>query len=146
MTDKIVRVRDVMKTTLFIVDGLSSVDFAIREMQRRSVSSLIIERRNADDEYGIVTVRHIAEKALARNLPLKRTSVYEIMTKPALTVTADMNAKYAVRLISRLGRTRALVTQDTELIGLVTLRDLVVGYTALQDPQDPEEVEDEDGS
>jgi len=130
MTEKVVRVGDIMRTDLHIIDGLSTVAEAIREMQRLSVSSLIIDRRNGDDEYGLVTVRHIAAKVLGENRPPERTSVYEIMTKPALTVSAEMNAKYAIRLLARLYRTRALVTRDTELIGLVSLRDLVVGYGA----------------
>jgi signal-transduction protein with cAMP-binding, CBS, and nucleotidyltransferase domain len=134
MTDNVVRVADVMRTTLHIVDGLSSVARAIAEMRRLGVSSLIIERRNADDEYGIVTVQDIAAKVLAHNRPAARTSVYEVMTKPALTLPAGMNAKYAIRLLAQLDLTRALVTRDAELIGLVTLRDLVVGHAGRTEP------------
>ena len=133
MTEPVVKVADVMRTELHIVDGLSSVEEAIDEMQRLSVSSLIIQRRNADDEYGIVTVQDIAEKVLSHNKPAARTSVYEVMTKPALTLVAAMNVKYAIRLLSRLGLSRALVTRDDTLIGLVTLRDLVVGYAGRAD-------------
>jgi len=134
MTEQIVRVAEVMQTDLHIVDGLSSVAEAIARMQQLQVSSLIIERRNGDDEYGIVTVQDIAAKVLARNRPAARTSVYEVMTKPALTLPAGMNAKYAIRLLARLGQTRALITRDAELIGLVTLRDLVVGYAGQAEP------------
>ena len=54
------------------------------------------ERRNADDEYGILTVRDIAAEVVGANRSVARTSVYEVMTKPALTVAADMNVKYAI--------------------------------------------------
>lgn len=136
MPDMIIRVADLMQTSLHIIDGLSSVEEALRQMKRLGVSSLIIDRRGPDDEYGVVTVRHIAEKVISRNHSLTRTSVYEIMTKPAITVPADMNVKYAIRLMVRLSRTRALVTRGRELIGLVTLRDLVVGSTSVQVPDD----------
>jgi CBS domain-containing protein len=50
------------------------------------------------------------------------------MTKPALTVSGDMNVKYAIRLLARLGLSRALVVGDDGLLGLVTQRDLVLGH------------------
>jgi CBS domain-containing protein len=56
------------------------------------------------------------------------------MTKPALTVAAEMNVKYAIRLLARFAINRALVTRDGELVGLVTLRDLVVGYAGRSEP------------
>jgi len=136
MADKIIRVADLMQTSLHMIDGLSSVEHAVRQMKRLGVSSLIIDRRTPDDEYGVVTVRHIAEKVISQNRSTTRTSVYEIMTKPAITVPADMAVKYAIRLMVRFSRTRALVTRDRELIGLVTLRDLVVGSTPVQVPEE----------
>lgn len=123
-----IRVAEVTRTSLHVVDGLATVQDAIEEMHRHSVSSLVIERRDDDDEYGVVTVHDIAAKVVAVNRSAERTSVYEIMTKPALTVSAEMNVKYAIRLLSRLGLTRALVTDGNALLGLVTLRDLVVSY------------------
>ena len=131
-----VKVADTMQTSLHTVSGLSSVEDAIGEMSRLGVSSLVIERRNHGDEYGIVSVRDIAAKVVGVNKSISRISVYEIMTKPALTVAADMNVKYAIRLLSRFGINRALVTRDDELVGLVTLRDMVVGYAAKTEPRD----------
>ena len=52
------------------------------------------------------------------------------------TVTAEMNVKYALRLLARFGINRALVTRDGELVGLVTLRDMVVGYAGSTEPRD----------
>jgi CBS domain-containing protein len=128
MPDTVVKVDEVMQTELHMVDGLSSVADAISEMSRLGVSSLLIERRNAGDEFGVVTMRDIARKVVGASKSTARTSVYEVMTKPALTVAAGMNVKYAIRLLSRFGINRALVTRDNELVGLVTLRDMVVGY------------------
>ncbi len=130
METPIVKVADMMQTSLHVVDGLASVQEAIEEMKRHSVSSLVIERRHDGDEYGVVTVHDIADKVVAVNRSATRTSVYEIMTKPALTLGADMNVKYAIRLLARFGLTRALVTGEAGLLGLVTLRDLVLSYSS----------------
>jgi signal-transduction protein with cAMP-binding, CBS, and nucleotidyltransferase domain len=136
MNNPVVKVADLMQTSLHTIDGLASVQDAIAEMSRLGVSSLVIERRNADDEYGVVTVRDIAAKVIARHRSVARSSVYEIMTKPALTVASDMNVKYAIRMLSRFAINRALVTRDDELVGLVTLRDMVLGYPGKTEPKD----------
>ncbi len=132
MESGFVRVADVMRTELHMVDGLASVQSAIEEMNRLKVSSLVIEHRHEGDEYGIVTVRDIAAKVVAVNRSTERTSVYQIMTKPALTISADMNVKYAIRLLARLQHGRALVTSGGTLIGLVSLRDMVLSYADLE--------------
>ncbi len=122
------KVGEVMRTSLHIVDGLSSVRSAIREMERLKVSSLVIDRRHEGDEYGVLTMQDIAAHVIAENRSAERTSVYQVMTKPALTLSAEMNVRYAIRLLVRLGITRALVTRNDALAGLVTLRDLVIGH------------------
>lgn len=134
MGRKVVRVSDVMSTSLHMVSGLASVQEAITEMKRHNVSSLIIDRRDKDDEFGVITVHDIASKVVAENKSTERTSIYEVMTKPALTLDLEMNAKYAIRLLSRFRLARALVTYGEELRGIVTLRDMVLGYV---DPEEP---------
>ena len=136
MPETVVKVEGVMQTTLHTIDGLASVRDAIGEMNRLGVSSLVIERRHPGDEHGVVTVRDIASKVVGASRSAARTSVYEVMAKPALTVTAGMNVKYAIRLLARFGINRALVTRDDQLVGLVTLRDMVVGYAGRIEPKD----------
>ena len=128
MSSEEVKVGDVMQTSLHMIDGVASVQDAIDEMRRLSVSSLVIERRHEGDEHGIVTVQDIAAQVVSLNRAAQRTSVYEVMTKPALTLGAAMHVKYAIRLLSRLGLGRALVTDGEGLRGFVTLRDLVLAY------------------
>ncbi len=128
MEPDFVRVEDVMQDSLFMISGLASVKEAILEMQRHRVSSLMIERRHEGDEYGIVTVNEIAARVISVNRSLERTTIYEIMNKPTLTLNPKMNVKYAIRFLSQLGHRRALVTGEDGLLGFVTLRDLVLSY------------------
>ncbi|MFQ5565318.1 MAG: CBS domain-containing protein [Paracoccaceae bacterium] len=136
MPDPVIKVADVMQTKIHTIDGLASVQEAIGEMSRLGVSSLLIERRGEGDEYGVVTVRDIASKVVGAGRSVARASVYEVMAKPAVTVAAEMNVKYAIRLLARFGINRALVTRDGELVGLVTLRDMVVGYAGRTEPRE----------
>lgn len=122
------RVDSVMQTELLFIDGLASVSEALRQMRAHGVSSLVIEKRHEGDEFGFLTVNEIADRVIALNKPLGRTAVYEVMDKPILTIAPSMQVKYAVRLLSQLNRRRALVKDDSGLIGFVSLRDLVLSY------------------
>lgn len=128
MTEAIIKVGDVMTTELQTINGLASVREAIDQMRDTSTSSLVIERRHEGDEYAVVSVQDIAETVISQNRSVDRTSIYEVMTKPALTVSADMNIKYAIRLFVRLGVRRALVTRGGKVVGFVSQRDMVVRY------------------
>ncbi|NDW54169.1 CBS domain-containing protein [Aliiroseovarius sp. PrR006] len=124
------KVRDVMQGTIYMISGLATVREAVNEMEAKGVTALVIERRHEDDEYAIVSIDMIAERAIALNKSLDRTNVYEVMDKPALTVSDHMAVKYAVRLLSRLDHRRALVIEHGKACGLVTLRDMVLSYAA----------------
>lgn len=120
------RVRDVMTPSPRTVDGLTSVHEAIALMRDTGVSALVIDRRHDDDEYGMVSVQDIAAQVIAEDRPPERISVYEIMSKPVLTVGVDMDVRHAIRLLARVRLSRALVVEDGEMVGIVTLRDLAI--------------------
>ena len=125
------RVRDLMVEELHTIDGLATVADAMVLMERHRVSSLVVNRRNEDDELGLVVVADIARGVIAENRAPERVNVYEIMSKPLLTLPEDMLAKYAVRLLTRFEISRAVVIDhDRNAIGIVTLRDLIMGYAA----------------
>ena len=124
---KIVRVRDVMHSRFCRVDGLITVDQALQRMHEENAQALIIEKRDADDEYGIVLLSDIAKKVLAPNRAPERVNVYEIMSKPALGVRPDMQVRYCARLFDQFGLNLAPVIDSAgEIIGLVSYEDLTL--------------------
>ena len=84
------RVRDVMVTELHTIDGLATIAQALTTMRRHAVSTLVVERRDEDDEVGLVEVVDIAD-LVAGDRALDRVSVYEVMSKPVVMV-AGRNA------------------------------------------------------
>ena len=56
-----------MVTDLFSIDGLATVSEAMQMMKRHHVSSLVVDRRDADDEVGLVEVAAIANEVIGRN-------------------------------------------------------------------------------
>ncbi len=121
-----VRVRDVMAGTYVMVDGLMTVYEGIHLAKKHQVKALIVDKRHEDDEYGIVLMNDIAKKVLAQNRSPQRTNIYEIMTKPALSVSPDMNVKYCARLFERFGISRAPVIDCGKVIGMVSYNNIVV--------------------
>ena len=123
-----IQVRDVMTPDPKVIDGLANVRAAIELMRQNRVSSLVIDRRHDGDEYGLISVHDIAAEVIATNRSPDRVSVYEIMSKPVLTVNVAMNVKYAIRLISRFRLNRALAVEHGKMVGIVTLRDMSIRY------------------
>lgn len=121
-----VQVREVMTPSPIAIDGLATVDQAVDLMREKNVSSLVVDKRDEADEYGILAVHDVAEEVIGKDRSPERVSVYEIMSKPVLSVDVAMNVKYAVRLLTRFRLTRALVLQEGKVAGFVTLRDLVL--------------------
>jgi len=123
-----VPVSQVMTAHPMIIDGLATVREAVRTMRDHHVRSLVINKRFESDEYGLVVISDVAAKVAATDRPADRVSVYEIMTKPVLTVPADMDIRYALRMLCHFEVSRALVLDKGELVGIVTLRDLTFRY------------------
>ena len=128
MSEERDRVEGAMVTELYSIDGLATVGEAMQMMKQHHVSSLVVERRDADDEVGLVEVADIAKEVIGQNRAPDRVSVYEVMTKPVVTLPPGMLVRYAVRLLARLGLSRAVVVDEARnAVGMATLRDLVLG-------------------
>jgi CBS domain-containing protein len=115
-----------MSSRIVSIDGMATVREAAALMRQERVHSLLVNKRHADDAWGIVSVQDIINNVL---IPAKRAdevNVYEIMAKPVMTVPADMDIRYIARLLHRAGMRRAPVEENGQLIGMVTLSSLVL--------------------
>ena len=124
----IIRVSDVMKNDFDMVDGIDTVQTALQKMEHHDSHVLIINKRNDDDEYGMVLLADIAKKVIAKDRSPERVNLYEIMSKPVITVRADMDIRYCARLFNSFGLNVAPVVQDDcgKLVGTVSYNDIVL--------------------
>jgi len=123
---KLIRVRDVMSDRFKIMDGLATVQEGLDTIKESGVRALIVDKRNADDAYGIVLLSDLAKKVLARNRSRKRVSLYEIMSKPVLWIEPDMNIRYCARMFDTFGLSVAPVVEDGQVIGMVSYHEIVL--------------------
>lgn len=122
----IVRVRDVMKKGFDLVDGRMTIAEAIKMMKHKDNKALIVDKRDDDDEYGILMLSDIAKQVVAMNRSQDRVNVYEVMAKPVVSVRPDMQTKYCARLFDRFGLNRAPVIEHGKVIGMVSYTDMVL--------------------
>lgn len=123
---EIIRVEDIMYKDVLSIDGMASAKEAAAMMRSLRVSELLVARRNDDDAWGIVTVMDIMKDVFVADRDADTVFVYEIMTKPVVTIPARMDIRYAVRLLERIGVRRAPVEYQGEIVGMMTLSSLVL--------------------
>jgi predicted transcriptional regulator len=123
---QLIRVRDVMKPNYDMIDGKLTVEDALRAMRHVETKTLIVEKRDEDDEYGVVLISDIAKQVLAKDRSPKRVNIYEIMSKPVITVRPDMDIRYCARLFEQFGLSRAPVIEDSKIVGIISFTDMVL--------------------
>ena len=130
---KRIRVRDVMKSNYGTISRNATIEEALKEMKRLKTTVLVVDKRDENDEYGLLLVSDIARKVLAKDRASSRVNTYEVMTKPAVCVDPDMDIRYCSRLMATFNLMRVLVVKDNLVIGTVNPGVLVLdGLVALE--------------
>ena len=122
----VIRVKDVMKTDFGTIDGIATVADALKKMKALKTAVLIVNKRNEDDEYGMLTSGDIARHVLAKDRAPDRVNVYEIMSKPVISVHPDMDIRYCSRLFANYNLIRAPVLENNKIVGMVSPNSLVL--------------------
>jgi len=126
VSQTIIRVKDVMKTEFDCVDGMTTVADALKTMQHKETKLLVVDKRDDNDEYGVVLIKDVATQVLAKDRSPFRVNVYEIMTKPAISVHVNMDIRYCARMFENVGLSRMPVTDNGKIVGIVSYTDLVL--------------------
>ncbi|MEM0909727.1 MAG: CBS domain-containing protein [Pseudomonadota bacterium] len=126
---KYIPVSDVMEPNIPKIDGLTSIAEAIGKMKDANSGSLIVDKRDDRDEYGLISIGDLAANVISPDFAPERMSAYQVMNKPVISVESDMNIRYAIRLLTNFKISVALVVKQGKAVGLVRLRDMVFAYT-----------------
>lgn len=121
---KSTKARDVMTKDVVYVDGSATIAQAVTLMRQRGVSSLLVNRRNHDDAWGIVTRKDVVSKVIDPSKDPDKVKVYDIMTRPLLTISPGLSLKYCARLMNQAGIRRAPVFDGKNIVGIISNSDI----------------------
>jgi len=116
---------EIMTKKLETIEVDAPIYDAIEKMIDKRIRSLLVKPNDDKDVHGVITVRDIVNKALAKNLDLNKTKVKEITSNPLVCVDKGMDVEYAINLMSKFNITRVFVNDGKEIIGIISLLDVM---------------------
>ncbi len=119
-------VKDVMTKKIVFVDGMATAKESVEIMRGEKVEALIVKKRHPQDAYGIVMIRDFIKGVIIPDKNSAEVNIFEIMSKPAICVPADMDVRYVASILMKVGLRMAPVEENGEYIGMVSLSDLIL--------------------
>jgi len=113
------------KEQLILVSPMETVRDAIKEMKEHSVRSVIVEKNGEYGAYGILTFKNLLETIVDEEGDIDLLNVYDIATTPAISISANIEVKYAARMMVSQSIKRLLVIDNNELQGILTMSDII---------------------
>lgn len=128
------KAKDIMTTSVITISGSATVAEAVNLMKDKGLRGLIVDRRSDSDPYGIVTETDIVYKVAAFGHDPKKMRVYEIMTKPCITINPNLGVEYVARLFANTRIRRAPVIEG-ELLGIISISDILNKSDFVENPR-----------
>jgi len=124
---KTMLVQEVMtpKEKLISVEPTATVREALEVMRKHSVRSVIVEKSNVAGAYGLVTFKNILQSIVAEDGDIDLLNVYDIAAIPAMSVSSQLDVKYAAKMMVNSSIKRLLIIDNNELQGILTMTDII---------------------
>ena len=129
-------IKDIMVRDVVTVSPFATVREAMKVMKQRGVKSLVVEKRDQHDAFGIITYTNILKTIVAEEGDIDLVNVYDLCAKPALTISRELDVMHAARLMVNMGIRRLLVTSANELAGIITMNDIVGAILEMTEDED----------
>lgn len=104
----------------------TSILSAAKTMRRLRVGSLFVKKGR--QIVGIVTDTDIVRRGVALSKPLGKLTVEKIVTRAVCTIEGTRPVDDAQDMMGDLGVRHLGVTRDGEIVGVVSVRDLLMHY------------------
>jgi predicted transcriptional regulator len=117
--------QNAMTHKVVYIDGMDTIKEAVDLMRKENVNALIVKKRHGHDAFGILTVSDVIKKVYNINMDPVDVNVFEIMSKPTISIPFDMNLRYVPRLMIRANIQSAPVDEMGECIGMIYLNNLL---------------------
>lgn len=117
------------KEKFVLVDRDTNVRDAAETMRSRDIGSLFVTR--AGEIIGIVTDTDMVRRAVATGSDSTKLSVEQIMSAPIVTIDENKTLLDANDMMAKAHLRHLGVTRQGKLVGMISVRDLVVFLTNL---------------
>lgn len=117
-------VADIMKKDVTTIEAHATLKEAMQLMKKKGLKALIVEKNSDCDAYGIITSTQILKKVLAEDGDIDLFNVYDIYKKPAFFVSSKIHVKHAAKIMMEHNIKRVAVTDNNELVGVLSATDL----------------------
>lgn len=121
-------VEEVMNKRVEFVEPNATVLEVIERIVNRRIRSVVVKPKDENDTYGVVTVRDVVFKCLARNLDPQKLKAHEIASKPLITVEKSLSIEHVLRLMDRFNIARVFVKEGEKIVGVVAMMDIMSAY------------------
>jgi len=100
----------------------SAQQCAVKMTKERVGCLIVLEKKEA---VGIITERGFADLVKKGNFDCKKVTAQNFMTKPIISIDIDATYEKALRLFEKEDIKRMPVVEDGDVVGLLTLRNLI---------------------
>lgn len=123
---KVTTVREIMvpKEKIVTISPFAPVRELLNLMSEKGVRSVIVERKNEHDAYGIVTYSNILEAIYSNDGDMDLLNVYDIAVKPMIQIVPDLDIRYAAQLMTRQKVKHLSITWEGVIVGLISMSDI----------------------
>ena len=118
----LILVEDVMTKAIISVTNETTVFQVAKMMEQGGIGAVLVKKNG--NLSGIITDRDYATKIVAHNLP-SDTPVEQIMSSPLITINFDESISAAAERMTNKKIRKLAVTDNGNIIGLITSTDLV---------------------
>jgi len=108
---------------IWSVSPKDTVYDAVRMMAAKGIGALIV--KDNDELFGIISERDYARKVILEGKASRDTEVGHICSSPAITLSPDASAEEGLALMTRKRIRHLPVVEKGELLGVVSIGDLV---------------------
>ncbi|MFZ2071608.1 MAG: CBS domain-containing protein [Halobacteriota archaeon] len=119
------KVKDIMSFPIITEDGDASVEVILKHMELSRIGCLVITKEGKPA--GIIVDYDIAAKVTMLDRNPDEVKAKEIMSAPLITVEADTSEEETAGLLARKGLRRLPVIENGEVVGIVSIRNILTG-------------------
>jgi CBS domain-containing protein len=115
-------VRDIMTKEIIMIDGSDTALEAAKLMTEKGISSLFVVKDGIP--VGIVTERDFIKKVCAKDIPISKVKIFDIMSKILTTAEPETPIEVAVQRMVNHKIRRLPIMEGGKIVGIITVTDL----------------------